>query len=242
MQLYVHHYLDEPLVLPINYSHIMQSIIFNSINYNQYSNFLHSEGYKFGKKIYKMFQFSHLSGHYSVKDHRITFDNEIEFEVRSVAPDFIKALKEGFDNNGITYINRHFDKLETHIDDKTIEGEQIIIKMSTPVTVYVTDDKTGKTIFYPPDMDEFAELIQNNFIRKYAAYTGVVPDEDIYIRMLDVTQKDKFVTKYKGFYVSGWYGEYLLEGQRKYLDFLYQTGIGSRNSQGFGMFDVLEMM
>ena len=39
--------------------------------------------------------------------------------------------------------------------------------------------------------------------------------------------------------ISGWYGEYYLVGKRKYLDFLYQTGLGSKNSQGFGMFDVI---
>ena len=33
-------------------------------------------------------------------------------------------------------------------------------------------------------------------------------------------------------------GEYELIGEPKYLDFLYQTGLGSKNAQGFGMFEV----
>lgn len=48
------------------------------------------------------------------------------------------------------------------------------------------------------------------------------------------------MTKYKGFYISGWLGEYELSGEAKYLDFLYQTGLGSKNAQGFGLFDVVE--
>ncbi|MBQ8166545.1 MAG: CRISPR-associated endoribonuclease Cas6, partial [Lachnospiraceae bacterium] len=55
---------------------------------------------------------------------------------------------------------------------------------------------------------------------------------------IKVTQKDKYVTKYKGIYVSGWKGIYQLSGEAKYLDFLYQTGLGAKNAQGFGMFEI----
>ena len=64
------------------------------------------------------------------------------------------------------------------------------------------------------------------------------PQEDLVIETVQFSEKDKYVTNYKGFYISGWYGTYRLKGKRKYLDFLYQTGIGDRNSQGFGMFDL----
>ena len=53
-----------------------------------------------------------------------------------------------------------------------------------------------------------------------------------------ILEKDKYLTKYKGFFINGWKGIYQLSGERKYLDFLYQTGLGAKNSQGFGMFDV----
>lgn len=49
----------------------------------------------------------------------------------------------------------------------------------------------------------------------------------------------KMVTKYQGHYIIAWYGEYILSGKRKYLDFLYQVGIGAKNSQGFGMIEML---
>ena len=35
-------------------------------------------------------------------------------------------------------------------------------------------------------------------------------------------------------------GEYLLNGPAPYLDFLYQVGLGSNNSQGFGMFEMTD--
>lgn len=83
------------------------------------------------------------------------------------------------------------------------------------------------------------ELINENFKRKYNAYSGVFPEENIKIETMRFSERDKYVTKYKGFYISGWYGIYRLQGKRKYLDFLYQAGLGDRNSQGFGMFDLI---
>lgn len=82
-------------------------------------------------------------------------------------------------------------------------------------------------------------MINKNFIRKYASCYGIEPESDVEIEPVRITEKDKFVTNYKGFYLSGWQGIYHLYGERKYLDFLYQTGLGSRNSQGFGMFRLL---
>ena len=40
--------------------------------------------------------------------------------------------------------------------------------------------------------------------------------------------------------LTAYSGTYELFGERKYLDFLYQTGLGSKNSQGFGMFEIME--
>ena len=59
MQLYVHIELDEPLVLPINYNHIIQAVIYRTLSVMpDYTDFLHNRGYSSGHRQYKMFQFS----------------------------------------------------------------------------------------------------------------------------------------------------------------------------------------
>lgn len=78
-----------------------------------------------------------------------------------------------------------------------------------------------------------------NFIRKYYAYTGIYVPDGIMMEPISFSEKDKHVTRYKGFYLSGWTGTYRISGERKYLNFLYQAGLGAKNSQGFGMFDVI---
>ena len=117
--------------------------------------------------------------------------------------------------------------------------EFLRIKTRAPICVYSTDIYTGRTQFFAPDEEEFAELVNENFLRKYLAYTGILPESGVDLVPVVITERDKFVTKYKNVYVSGWNGIYELYGEPKYLDFLYQTGLGSKNSQGFGMFDII---
>ncbi len=79
-----------------------------------------------------------------------------------------------------------------------------------------------------------------NFYRKYESCYGTKPKSGIGLYPVEVGNKDKVVTCYKGMMLSGWKGIYRLIGQRKYLDFLYQCGLGTKNSQGFGIFSVIQ--
>lgn len=244
MQLHISHSCKTPIVLPVNYHHILQGIVYNSLAHGQpqgtcLAESLHdnTEGLK---REYKFFQFSEISGHYSFYNRKLTFDNTMSWEIRTPDRHIIMAIKRGIEENGIKYGDIEVDNVRVELTDNTIEFDEICIRMSTPICVYSTDPETKKTYFYSPDEDEFYEGMCDNFVRKYEAYSGNVPNGTIEIEPLNVFQKDKYVTKYKGFYISGWRGEYILRGNRKYIDFLYQTGLGAKNSQGFGMFNVIE--
>ena len=52
--------------------------------------------------------------------------------------------------------------------------------------------------------------------------------------------KNKLVTKYKDYLITGWKGEFEIRGDAEVLDFLYQVGLGEKNSMGFGMFVIEE--
>lgn len=238
MQLFVSHNLDTPLVLPLGYHHIIQSVLYRTLKQNPvYSRFLHDSGYDKGGRSFKLFTFGPLQGRYTVQEKRIIFTERVSFEVRSIEPVMLQLLKEGFESNGITYGTQTYHNIELHLTDKEIEAEELTIRMKSPICVYSTDRTTGKTMYYSPEDEAFSRYINENFRRKYQAYIGVFPEDDIRIRKEWVTPKDKYVTRYKGFYINGWNGTYVLSGKRRYLDFLYQTGLGSKNAQGFGMFE-----
>lgn len=240
MQLIIKHNIPDQLVLPINYHHIIQSMIYRNLeNSHGYSAYLHNEGYSAGERSFKLFTFGLLQGKYEICEKKIIFRQSVRLEIRSVDSFMLKTLAENIRQQGLSYGEQHFDDIELRLSDVTVEQEEIKIKMVSPVSVYSTDIETGKTYFYAPEEEEFRKQISANFMRKYEACYGVKPTAGIQIEPVRVTPKDRYVTRYKSFYISGWWGEYVLSGERKYLDFLYQTGLGSKNAQGFGMFKVI---
>lgn len=240
MQLLIYMNTGCPVTMPINYNHILQSVIYKTLSYSaDVSEFVHNTGYSYGDRKYKMFQFSLLNGKYRINQKMITFSDNISFEIRSPENRFIQLLYAGFMENGILFGREHFRDVGLELRDYTVEETEILIKMKTPVTVYSTDTESGVSYYYAPDESCFYEKINENFYRKYMAYCGMPPVSPIQIEPVRISARDKFVTKYKQSYINGWYGIYKLAGKRNYLDFLYQAGLGGKNSQGFGMFELL---
>lgn len=237
MQLKIRHDISEQLILPLNYHHIIQSIIYGNLPGDGYSHQLHENGYTTGSRQFKLFNFSLLQGRYEIAGRKIAFRESVSWEVRSPDIYMMRKLEESIWQRGLRYGEQYFMEPELKLVDDTIETDHVLVRMLSPICVYSTDPDTKKTCFYSPEDPEFALRVNDNFMRKYIACYGVEPDSGIMIRPVAVTPRDKYVTRYKNFYVSGWMGYYRLDGRRKYLDFLYQAGIGSRNSQGFGMFE-----
>lgn len=241
MRLLIRHEISGELLLPINYHHILQGIIYRNLGTAYgFGEYIHDKGFAHGNRHFKLFTFSLLQGKYEIRGKFIAFREEVCFEVSCPEMFMIRMLAESIAKNGISYGRQHFPEVEIYLSDETIEEESVLLKMLSPVSVYSTDIDTGKTYFYTPQDELFAQMVNENFQRKYQACYGIEPDSDILFEPVKVLPKDKYVTRYKNFYISGWMGEYRLSGKRKYLDFLYQTGLGSKNSQGFGMACMIE--
>ncbi len=242
MQLEVSIGLREPLALPINYNHILQSIIYRALSaMPDYSEFLHECGYTSGGRQYRMFQFSQLTGDYYIDQgqHKIVFRSYVHLEIRSPEPLLIRLLTMNLQRHGVMFGTVICRDVHLELYDYTVEENSLNIRMKSPVTVYSTDPGSGYVTYYKPDEDIFYQKINDNFLRKYQAYYGLSPYAGIEMKPLQDNLPKKMVTKYQGSYITAWYGTYRLTGERKYLDFLYQTGLGSKNSQGFGMFEIL---
>jgi len=57
---------------------------------------------------------------------------------------------------------------------------------------------------------------------------------------LKVRSWDEKVVLFKDTVIKGWMGIYKLKSHPKILKLAYDTGLGSKNSQGFGMWEVID--
>ena len=120
--------------------------------------------------------------------------------------------------------------------DYNITEQAVKIKTLTPV-VAKQNTSDGKTVYYAPDDVMFLKRIREDFENKFLEIFGEAPDSSVDI--LPSGKSKKFVTCYKGLWITAYHGTFQLCGKPEYLNFLYNTGIGAKNSQGFGMFEVV---
>ncbi len=244
MQLKVFLDLDEKLILPINYNHILQGIIYHSISNTdkKFTEKLHDIGtqhsYNIGHK-FKHFCFSKLiCKNYKIVGKNIEFSKFIFWEIRSIDAYFIHLLYTSFEKNGICFGNR-IVKPRLELENKVITDENIHIRTLSPIVVSSKDEEE-KQIYFSPNDREFKEHINMNLQNKYYSYYNTYPNDDVEIIVDYVTAKDKVITTFKKIYINAWNGIFYLESSPDILTFLYDTGIGSKNSSGFGMFNIID--
>lgn len=234
MQLFIGIKLDNPCVLPLGYHHIQQSAIYSLIGGE-----LHDNGYRYDKRDYKLFTFGPIEGRYTIKDKHITFYDEVSFEIRCLNDEVGLEIIKNITGKGIRLLNNTYREVEVKVQNRKILENELLITMKSPICVYKTEDD-GRTVYFNPDDDEFYKLVTENFVRKYSAVVEEYPSSTINIELIKYSQKDRYFTKYKGFYIEAWKGLYKLSGNAEYLNFLYNAGLGAKNSQGFGMYEVMD--
>ena len=240
MQLKIRLKLNEPLKLPLSYNHIVQSALLNLGRGDQssYAENLHDEVN--GEQIYRYYCFGPLRGKSKVYNGKIEFLETLELEVRSLSESWIREIENQVSTKGMIIGKTRLIPEWTELSDKKIYSDAVHIKMVSPIVVHTTDVETNHTNYYSPENEEFYTLIKTNFTNKWRNFYGCEPREEISIEKLNVEPKDKLVTKYKGyFYITAWGGEYMLHGTPEALNFLYNAGVGTKNSQGFGMMEIL---
>jgi len=203
---------------------------------SHFSTFLHDTGYEKEEQSFKLFTFSSLAGKCTVANKIIVFEKAMKLEVRSADPQFNQTLFIALQPGANVFLKKQLLTVgSVQLLDNTIFEDEITVVMSSPVCLRRTL-QNRKTVYYSPFDAEFPELINNNFISKYHAWFNRFPAGDVKITPLVVENRDKYVTQYKQTMITAWRGTFLLQGKAEYLNFLYNTGIGEKNSQGFGMF------
>lgn len=230
--------------LPIHYNHIVQSFIYRHME-EGLREFLHDEGYKYGERSYKCFTFSRLLGKAMVKGQRIIFIPPIELVISSPKLEVLEGFARVIINKDELFIGENKLYLGYISAQETpLLAGRVRIKMLSPITIYSTlKDAEGrkKTYYYNPWERDFSVLLKENLWRKYFAIYGVsIEGKEFQVVPLRVRREDEKIIIYKGTVIKGWMGVYEIEGDEEMLKLAYEAGLGSKNSQGFGCFDIIE--
>jgi CRISPR-associated endoribonuclease Cas6 len=118
-----------------------------------------------------------------------------------------------------------------------------LISFLSPITVHRTFvvDEIQKTQYLTPDDPDFNSLISINAYKKAKELGLGFSENDCRVTLTEMSdpQKSKIKSLYKDFTIIGYQGTFALSGNPQVISFLLKTGIGCRNSSGFGMFELL---
>ena len=237
MQLQLKIAVEGTLQLPLHYNHLVQSAIYNNLDRDTAQK-IHEEGFPYEKRNFRFFTFSRLMGTYRAdpKAQKIFFSSDIGLIISSPLEMFCTSLLEHFLKVGYIRLGeRKLELIEVKIKQEKIVENHITFRTLSPVVTYSTiikPDNKKYTYYFRPGEPEFTRLINENLKKKYFIIhkTEDFPGE---IMVNPINQPRLSVIKYKGIVIKVICVCWIL-GPSSVLQVALDTGIGGKNSQGFG--------
>ncbi|MEM2587149.1 MAG: CRISPR-associated endoribonuclease Cas6 [Candidatus Bathyarchaeia archaeon] len=209
-----------------------------------FSKFLHEAGFTVGKRSFKLFTFSRLLGRYVVNGAEIVFKPPMRLCISSPVERFVMEAVNGFLSNGKVYLYGEELKVTAlELPERPQINDKILCRTLSPITVYSTlimGDGRKKTYYYSPFEDEFSDIISKNLVKKIQALTGKELKGYVSIKPHQGSRPREHIHVFKGTVIKSWSGTYEIQGSPELITMGYEAGIGSKNSQGFGMIEVIK--
>lgn len=228
------------IILPKEFNHILQALIYRFLNRIS-AEWLHQHGFQLEKRTFKLFAFSSIlqRGKLLSEKGLFSFPETISFFVSSP----VLWILEQFANNII--LNERVDLGNNKVfiasievfKDNHIKSNKIKVNALTPIEVHSTlskKDGSKKTYYYSPLESEYNKLVNDNLRKKWQACYQKECPYNINIIPVDMKHCRERARSFKGFIIKGWTGHFWLESEPEFLSFATLTGLGSKNSMGFG--------
>lgn len=237
---------DRHINLPVQYNHILQGFLYGNLSDKDYREFLHHTGYREGSKVFKLFTYSRLQGKFRLdtSSARIEFQPPVEVVISSALEQFITDLAETLIKSDLNMLgNNQVEVKSINVHRKRTFSDEVKIKMISPAVAYTTiqQEERKYTQYLSPWKPQFSEIAANNLLIKHEIIYGEKPANRDFKIIPNGNQEKKFekTLNYKGTIIKGYAGIYWLKGSPDLIKVAYDTGLGSKNSQGFGCWEVV---
>ena len=248
------HFELENKIIPKDYRILILSFIKHSLGKNFEKSY--KEIYE-SKPIMKFFTFSIYLPKPKIEKDKIELDKNYFNAVFSIYDNkrFIEfynsfnsmIIKNNEENKEHPYPlkdNKMRLKNITMENEKIITSNRAIIKFLSPLVVRkheeitINEKRKGKDIYLDFNDSDFNEQLNYSVTRliKDLKLNGVNSN----IKLEPCKSARKTVVDFKNVLIHSSIGEYIISGESELLNILYKTGIGSKRSGGFGMFDVIK--
>jgi len=233
------------IILKKGYSSVIQAVIYSLFNESS-AEWLHENGFILKNRSFKLFCFSDIleRGKYNSNTKEFIYPSQISFYISSPINWMLEEIAKNSIKNEINFGNNSVQLASIEIEPvKKITETKIRINALTPIEVHSTLEKkdgTKKTYYYSPMEKEFSEFINNNLKKKWELCFKEQCDENIKIYPVNPKYNKEQIRKFKGTIIKGWSGHFYLEGNNQLMQLALDTGLGSRNSAGFGMINIVE--
>ncbi|MCA0447989.1 MAG: CRISPR-associated endoribonuclease Cas6 [Bacteroidetes bacterium] len=222
---------------PRSYNSALQGLIY-SILTPEMAAFLHDEGYQHENRKFKLFTFGNVT--VSPLENRKGKGLLFSFILSSPVNRIIENLALQFMGRGFFTLNTYtiYPEKVTISRQPVIQGKTAI-RMISPMTVYKTDELKRVTYFRPDD-PEFEVRISANLQKKWEILNQkIYAGPGLTFRPVRIPGHDQLLHFGSKSFVKAWYGEYWLAGDPELIQVGYDAGLGSKNSMGLGLFEIL---
>ena len=238
---------NSKLTLPIAYNSLVQGFIYRHLD-KVLSSWLHNEAIRFEKRHFRFFTFSRLIGTYKLKEKIIEFSGPVRLHIGTIHKVVLQSLVENLLKNPSVKLGENSCEVQSiEIEPISTPNGTVRVKTLSPITIYSTltsPDGKKKTYYYSPFEKDWEKKLLDNIKRKAKALGW--DDEKLsllnnaYIKPVKVNKKNLQIVYYRDTVIKAWSGVYEINLPEPFFSLVYDSGLGAKNSQGFGMVNILK--
>jgi CRISPR-associated endoribonuclease Cas6 len=243
-------------MLPMDYQYYLSAWIYKVIGNAdvEFSRFLHTEGYTTGNKRFKLFNYSPLNfGRPTLWKEKALFELAtdqlsltVSFHLAEAAEKFIIGLF----NNQQVYVGDRFNGLDLVVTQvERLPDHEIMTTMNyravSPIVVSLKNEDSKYAQYLSPADVEYTDLIRKNLWTKYSSIpiATTLPEEPAFQFKPKGEPKSKLVTikpyTPEQSKVRGFVFDFSLSCPVEIHRLILATGIGEKNSMGFGWVEII---
>ncbi len=223
---------------PINYRECVLSFI--KLSLSEYGIDYFKKFYNNKDNTVKPYAFSVFFKSPEFKENEIIINNkklDINFSIADYEASIILYNAFNHQKNKKFSLNRNSWTLKniSMLMEKKIDSNEIIIKFMSPLVVRSRQNQ--KDFYYSFEHKEFLDILKIN-IKEQLSITNF-PENIVDTFSLEPVKAKKVIVKFYEKKMETSVGIFKMSGDKELLKYLYEAGVGSRHSAGFGMFEIV---